>query len=111
MQNLKSSKNQKQDFLAELVAKPECELVLSQTRFEPKPTAVIVVVSRQPIGQLDQVQHVTSEVQGLNAQNETIVAHVQSEALDHLDLSVQIETKHHVNAHLELSYHQLIQPL
>jgi hypothetical protein len=72
---------------------------------------VIVVVSRQPIGQLDQVQHVTSEVQGLNAQNETIVAHVQSEALDHLDLSVQIEAKHHVNAHLELSYHQLIQPL
>jgi hypothetical protein len=111
MQNLKSSKNQKQDFLAELVAKPECELVLSQTRFEPKPTAVIVVVSRQPIEQLDQVQHVTSEVPDLIAQSETIVVHVQNEALDHLDQSAQIEAKRHASVHPELSYHRLIQPL
>jgi hypothetical protein len=111
MQNSKSSKSRKQDFSAELVVKPECVLELNQTQFEPKPTAVIAAASRQPIEQLDQVQHVMSEVPGLNAQIETIVVHVQNEDLDHLDLSVQIEAKRHVSVHRELSYHRLIQPL
>jgi hypothetical protein len=50
-------------------------------------------------------------VPDLIAQSETIVAHVQNEALDHLDQSAQIEAKRHASVHLELNYHRLIQPL
>jgi hypothetical protein len=102
------SKNQKQAFLVEPAVRLEFGPESSQTRFEPRPTVVTVVVNQLPSELLVPVNKaltgqseptVLSAVQGLTVVRESRVP------------KDQVETKHLANAHLEQIFHQLIRPL